>query len=212
MDNAIVYCILMKRHRKILWKTKKTMVKGFAGARDDADAARLPGDVFILCFEIATKLYKAPFAHYITASYGKQAAPVITGVVASSQYLLQFVSALWGALTRVPSRHGLRRVACVRSSLPACLCCRGQRRAVIVTFNVATVLSGLRVAARCRVCCRQVSDSIATPGRKATQPPEHASDHGMRSSGVLTGVGTEKIIEGLRPELPSTRRAPSRNS
>ena len=34
-----------------------------------------PVMIFILCFEIATKLYKAPFGRYIVHSYGKQAAP-----------------------------------------------------------------------------------------------------------------------------------------
>ena len=77
------------------------MVKGSAGAlATTLTAARVvyPGMVFILCFEIATKLYKAPFAHYITASYGKEAAPVVTGVVASSQYLLQFARPCGAAL------------------------------------------------------------------------------------------------------------------
>ena len=116
------------------------MVKGSAGAlATTLTAARVvyPGMVFILCFEIATKLYKAPFAHYITASYGKQAAPVVTGVVASSQYLLQFVSApVWGRLADKGFPRAMVCAALLAPLIPSVAClfvsAAASERAVIV--------------------------------------------------------------------------------
>ena len=104
--------------------------------------------VFILCFELATKLYKAPFAHYITTSYGEEAAPVVTGVVSSSQYILQFLSApAWGKIADKGFPRAMVGAALLAPLIPsvACLCVStvASSRSVVVTFNVATVFSGL---------------------------------------------------------------------
>eukprot|EP00949_MAST-11_sp_MAST-11-sp1_P004613 g4613.t1 len=107
-----------------------------------------PGMVFILCFEIATKLYKAPFARYILQSYGDEAAPIVTGTVASATYVLQFLTApAWGRLADRGYPRVMLAAALLAPLIPsiACLCVPtwASERAVIVTFCTATVLAGL---------------------------------------------------------------------
>ena len=133
---------------------------------------------------------------------------MVTGVVASSQYLLQFVSApVWGRLADKGFPRAMVCAALLAPLIPSVAClfvsAAASERAVIVTFNVATVLSGLcgSPLAVAFAVAKSLIRLRLDDGKADTAARAMLLIMGCVPLGVLTGVGTEKIIEGLRPEL-----------
>jgi MFS family permease len=181
---------------------------GVVGTTVAAARAVYPAMIFILCFEIATKLYKAPFGHYIVHSYGKEGAPIVAGTVSSAAYVLQLLSApAWGRLADKGFPRFMLAAAVIAPLIPsiACLCvpASATERIVIVTFNVSTVLAGLcgsPLAVAFAIAKSLVRLKIED-GNSSTAARAMLLVMGCVPLGVLTGVVTENIITDARPKL-----------